>query len=750
MRSVFSFLAAAFLAAAALPAVGGEASAQTDPMVGSSLPFVSQVEIGTRTAANPVEQPLCPTDSIHVRLSGEFLNTCYAIDGVTILETNPPSLLVSIDDGCYSICGQQPRPWRVDVVFPPLPFGTYSLSVTYTKNLCPDSSGADTTLGTVRYPFMVDECSLPSPLLPYVNSVAIEPKSGNLLICPSDSIRVRLAGVFPDHCYRLEGIGVAESFPPSLNVLVAVACSTYCIQSLKPWDAEVMLPPMPAGNYGLGITVSRNVCPDGSRPDTVLGSARFPFAVVDCPYPRPCFMEGWVQNGICDATVGPGRPATVTFTVAPEVPLAGLQGEFSLYPEGLRITKLEAVGPAAGMHVTWKPRGSGAEFVMFAENGAPIPGCSIVGDSAGNRPCPVPVLAVTLEQTGTHAPPVTHVTASALLGSDVNGTGVPRCPILTLVPIEARVCSAEGGCDINADARLDIRDIVLLAHCLEEPDTTQLDLRVSCPPDCNQDGERNLDDVLCCARQILLGPPCVDCPPDTSAPHPAPHVRVALGEIVVRDAVVTLPFWVEGLGDIGGALLSFDYPEDRYQAVVRFAGAGSGWLRLQETAGGESRVGLMRFNDGKVGPMSPPDVWPDMALELTLKPGREHGGRVAVNRAEFSGPAGERLAANTALPSVSLGSVASIELSEPRPNPSLNGTRISLTLSVAADAEVQVYDLGGRAVATIHRGPLPAGVLELSWNGRRDGGGGLNAGIYFLRATAAGASAMRKLVVLGR
>jgi hypothetical protein len=64
-----------------------------------------------------------------------------------------------------------------------------------------------------------------------------------------------------------------------------------------------------------------------------------------------------------------------------------------------------------------------------------------------------------------------------------------------------------------------------------------------------------------------------------------------------------------------------------------------------------------------------------------------------------------------------------------RPNPFNGSTAITLELRRAGRLRVQVHDLLGRRVATLHRGPVGAGRLLLSWRPE-----GVAAGRYLLRA----------------
>ena len=85
-------------------------------------------------------------------------------------------------------------------------------------------------------------------------------------------------------------------------------------------------------------------------------------------------------------------------------------------------------------------------------------------------------------------------------------------------------------------------------------------------PDCNSDGQKSIADAVCCALKILRGSDCPGCPDDSTGGRPAPNVRVALRDPEVTTTVVDVEIDVEGMGDIGGAVLGLEYPADRYTA----------------------------------------------------------------------------------------------------------------------------------------------------------------------------------------
>jgi hypothetical protein len=86
---------------------------------------------------------------------------------------------------------------------------------------------------------------------------------------------------------------------------------------------------------------------------------------------------------------------------------------------------------------------------------------------------------------------------------------------------------------------------------------------------------------------------------------------------------------------------------------------------------------------------------------------------------------------------------------ELRPNPFRGDAEIHLTLSRnMASARVELHDLNGRRVRTLHEGPLAASDHRLSWDGRDALGQSAPAGIYWVRVHGDGLQAGKMLVRL--
>jgi hypothetical protein len=88
----------------------------------------------------------------------------------------------------------------------------------------------------------------------------------------------------------------------------------------------------------------------------------------------------------------------------------------------------------------------------------------------------------------------------------------------------------------------------------------------------------------------------------------------------------------------------------------------------------------------------------------------------------------------------------------PGPNPFLPASGENLTLRVILDSssEVDVFVLAedGRAVRKIHRGIRSAGVEEIFWDGRDDGGEIVASGIYIVQVIAGGFQESAKVAVI--
>ncbi len=743
-RRLLVFVSLLSMPALAL-AADSRATTAADTAFVDSLPYVTRIST-LPERPNPYEQT-------RVLIEGKFPNDC----GVLLGGGEGISVWIQPLSNCDTATTGWSRAFDVGQ----LSTGTYTVLITLRVNR--DEAPGDPLVYRKHFVFEVHDTTQTGPL-PYVDQILIRPaRSGGVFdpICGGDSILVSAYGHFPNPCYRLLRVEVLPSplgsplpQPPIVRYVVdrAECILQICPEVITPWEAHVVLPPMRPRDYRLFAELASTPCGDSLPVGRPVHSTSIPFSVQACPPTFGCLLGDWApgDDGRCNGYLSEQGRAEVSFTIRSAVALAGLQGTFSLDNAKMRITGIEAIGPAQGMHVVWRPTENGAKFSLFADHGAPIPPFPF--DTIGPG---VPILRLTLQRTARELPPVTFVFAGELLGSDENGNAVPECRIQTLVAVAARICT-ERGCDFNADGTSDIRDIVLMARCVlgTAVDSTGSTHRQMCADsadvaDCNTDGRKDIADVICCAIRTLRGSNCPGCPVDTSGSQPAPDVRVGLHAPEFNDTGAELVVDLEGLATVGGLVMRFDYPADRYTAEILPGSYGPGWLQLSDVLNGTATIGMVNAFD----PLTPYTL--DMfrapyRIKLTLKPGQRHGGVVKLSDVEASNLAGVKLIPPAQSVIASLGGPVSLALSEARPNPANRVTQFGLTLDRPSTVAVSIYDLSGRLVSTLHRGLLGAGSHSFTWNGASDDGRPAAGGVYFYRASTEGAIASRKLVLLGR
>jgi hypothetical protein len=83
-----------------------------------------------------------------------------------------------------------------------------------------------------------------------------------------------------------------------------------------------------------------------------------------------------------------------------------------------------------------------------------------------------------------------------------------------------------------------------------------------------------------------------------------------------------------------------------------------------------------------------------------------------------------------------------------RPNPFNPVTSIAFSMPMTAEAELAVFDIAGRRVATLVDTEVEVGRHEVVWDGTNDAGEPVASGVYFSRLTALGEETSAKMVLL--
>ncbi len=92
--------------------------------------------------------------------------------------------------------------------------------------------------------------------------------------------------------------------------------------------------------------------------------------------------------------------------------------------------------------------------------------------------------------------------------------------------------------------------------------------------------------------------------------------------------------------------------------------------------------------------------------------------------------------------------VPRVTLSQNIPNPFNPSTVITFTLPRAQTITLEVFDVGGRRVATIASGPYQPGSHDIHWDGRDARGTDVASGVYFYRLRVGGEAITKKMILL--
>ncbi len=246
--------------------------------------------------------------------------------------------------------------------------------------------------------------------------------------------------------------------------------------------------------------------------------------------------------------------------------------------------------------------------------------------------------------------------------------------------------------DLNGDGGFNVLDIVTLANCVLASNCA--DLENGCAGDLNGDGGYNVLDIVTLANCVLASN-CGGRVDDASE-----------STIIKKDNQVSF----EADGFIGGVQMTLTHGSDFTIEMTDRALLGTGYL----TTGNETRL-------------------------LVISPETEE---LFSFTGEFE--ITEVIVANSQDEvSVDLPIAASFRLSDAYPNPFNPVTTMTLTMPMAGEITVEVYNLLGQVVATLASGYMEASTYTLTWDASN-----ASSGVYFVQADVAGFTKTQKLMLL--
>jgi len=83
------------------------------------------------------------------------------------------------------------------------------------------------------------------------------------------------------------------------------------------------------------------------------------------------------------------------------------------------------------------------------------------------------------------------------------------------------------------------------------------------------------------------------------------------------------------------------------------------------------------------------------------------------------------------------------------PSPARGGATVTFSLAADGPAELAIYDLLGRRIATLVSGVVPAGRHDVRWDGRARSGAAAWPGVYFARLVVPGRTFSTRFIVIG-
>ncbi len=606
---------------------------------------------------------------------------------------------------------------------------------------------------------------LPLSASAMISQVSVDPSPPTK--CDPTSFNV--SGYFTDGCWHYDGYDV--TILPTMGPFTAYRMQVFCHREegdvcpmvIVPYSISHDAGLLSAGPYTLFVVEV------DSRDSMIFYDSRgIDFSVRDTCGPIDwCVLPGFTppQNG-CNATVFPGSPGFLTVTLSNDIPIAGAE----MLIEGLQqfrdaycasgarcgltmnVTRVEPVMRAMNMGVDWNYDGSSLHFMLY-----PL---SILRETYGLpsiEPGDGPIARVWLEveeiyDTLNVVPQIPEYKFDVMLNpvafADENGRSVPACP--TFAPIIGTVCVSDAKkCDMNADGRTDVVDIVRIIKCILCPIPEGC-----CPPeeiargDCNGDGVLNVTDVVCCIRHIL-DTFCYWCEDETGTSGVLSETAtIGLSNDVSwpSEGRFVVPLTLSSASSIAGieARIRFDPAAVSVEDVTLSEGVGGSEI-FSSTVDGVLSLMVVDVEGGMI-PMGDRVVG---EITFACKGAGGNETEVVLNGAAAAGEDGSRLdvvlSGKTVLVSAPL--VPVVRLAS-RPNPFHSSADITLSVRSGQKGKLAVYDVSGRLVRTLHDGAVPAGVSAFSWDGRNSRGVQVRTGIYFLTFEGTEETATRKLVLL--
>ena len=724
-------LATLLSALVAAAARGGSAQASPPALIPGTdadtlgYPFITTVLVG-RSGCITCPPRNCPEEPVLVSVSGSLPGSCYQFRGLHEVPgiSDIPVLVAEFRvDTCGAPCTAAPVDFSGSASLPAATAGLHEFILRVAVRTCPDTTViVDSTARAITYNVQAD-CPHPIPIDSLVRSfvkLRVEPEHP----CPGDSVWIQLVKDRCEACMHLVSFGSSGGL--SFAGVVDWRPDSCSERACLPETLTTLMGGLRAGYYVVNAPITVRVLGTDVADSTISFVKSIEFQVApSCEPPPACvvpFLRTVVSPFECAVTLAPGASGNVPLLYSSELPMGGAQGRLTVAAP-FRVTDLRVASHLQGVHLSWTREDRGANWLVFTDPGVALdPGTQ-------QHLLNATVAADVSAADGESALMQGWIT----LASDRAGHELPLCDLRTFVAPVIQLCVSGNPslCDVNGDARLDVRDLVRMVSCLPIPLPLPTSDSAGTNPcvDCDGDGMFAFGDIFCCARAILRGPLV-----------PRDSVRAEAGLAVAFDppedmnGSLLVHVRLTGLRALGAALLRLNYPAARWRVseiLPLTDRTPEGWFGISDT----QEPGRIHLGGLRLGVSASDRL--DFDLVFTPIGALPPGDRLEIEGVDLAAPDGSVLVPKGTLPSVTLeatpGGSSAVALSKARPNPFTTSTSFTVNLPRAASVDLAVHDLAGRRIATIARGVFGSGERTFTWDGA-----GARSGLYFVRLVVEG------------
>jgi|GEM_PF-6226021 len=397
-------------------------------------------------------------------------------------------------------------------------------------------------------------------------------------------------------------------------------------------------------------------------------------------------------------------------------PVAGIQMTLDhTNSSAFSIGDAETTARTSGFSISTSMSSSQATIMLYHSGGTTV--------SSGTGPiCRLPVTLSSTVDRGE----CSDFSFNEVLLSDEEGDPIPAC-----YSDGAKVCAAIcEPCDANEDGEKNIFDIVKIVNCALGRDTCN-----DCA-DYNNDGDINIFDVIGCVNEIQ-GKLKKGRPAKQNGPVMIMPEFVVTGNQQFIRLQLSSGQGIQGCQfDLTGDISDIETSQNQSQPAIKIYSAKKG-DRLSIVAFTDLKRSELVYDNGIMIPVQ--GVTKGQALQI----GNIYLADVDARSVPFHLQKHYVQTKETGLEKVNR-----TELKQNYPNPANPGTKITYTLAQKTDIRLVIYNSNGQVIRELENSLKPAGKYHVHWDGRDQTGKIVSNGVYFYSLKTNERTSIKKMIIL--